>query len=444
MKKMFLFLLVACISLISCQAAYAVPGGCPDDGATLLTIGGPDPINGFPATVLDSNGVAFEICLDPVNCVFDPIEVGNAFSEQIGFGEEGFWWSADASLEDAASDTKGILVMAAEAAFNPEVIADGNQFPFTRLRIRVDVGFAGTYTITYPYGRIVYPDLEPGRRVINDSFDIDFKAVPPNGTHQGRIGPFLVWEPLTDAPVGFVGDPAVEHVVSGSPCNTNEFRISAVDSNGAVIDLNGAEAGNDLVTDLFRVQGKLFDGQLTAPLIVNRASYSRSGGRGRVNIFATSTTNAVLTTEKEPLLPLAVMDRSGDIFFHSYFVTDPLAIPDTLTVTASIPGFDDGVAISTITDEVSISLAEYDVGRNILTLSATSSDLMASPVLTLSGGLGNLAPGVTRSIAGVMAPPASITVTSSSGGTATRSVDIVTPSSFILFIPPIISGGVVR
>jgi hypothetical protein len=45
-----------------------------------------------------------------------------------------------------------ILALAAEAAFNTETPAASDQFPFTRLRLRMDVPAAGIYTVTHPYG----------------------------------------------------------------------------------------------------------------------------------------------------------------------------------------------------------------------------------------------------------------------------------------------------
>ena len=51
---------------------------------------------------------------------------------------------------------------------------------------------------------------------------------------------------------GYVGDPAIEHTVTGSPFGTNEFTVSQVtDGNGNRSPLR------DRIDDLFAVQGKL-------------------------------------------------------------------------------------------------------------------------------------------------------------------------------------------
>ena len=62
----------------------------------------------------------------------------------------------------------------------------------------------------------------------------------------GRVGPWLTWE--ANAPSGFVGDPRVDHVVTGSPLNTNYFLVEGPNAGGQGIDR--------AQTNLFRVQGK--------------------------------------------------------------------------------------------------------------------------------------------------------------------------------------------
>ena len=228
--------IVAAFALFACaQSAHAIPGGCPIEGATPMNIGPLNPQNGFPLSVQDSTGLTVEMCLDPNLCISDPVIPGNVFSEQIGFGAEGFWASAEASLTTAAGiDAR--LITGVEAAFLTETPIDGDQFPFTRLRIRIDIPLAGIYTVTHPWGREVYTIETPDRRAVNESFDFSFAA---NSVHQGRIGPILRWDsdlPVTDAQGGqYIGNPAVLHAVTGSPCETNFFRIEAVALDGVKI-----------------------------------------------------------------------------------------------------------------------------------------------------------------------------------------------------------------
>ncbi len=125
--------------------AHGAMAACPADGATPINIGPTNPVNGFPEYVLDSEGTALQICLDevasdgsPVACLFDPPDLDpNSFSAQIGFGAEGFWWLAETGIDTLR--LPALIVQAVEAVFVSEVPVDGDQFPFTRLRIRIDV-----------------------------------------------------------------------------------------------------------------------------------------------------------------------------------------------------------------------------------------------------------------------------------------------------------------
>lgn len=421
-------------------------------GAEPITIGALHPINGFPRTVLDSNNVVLELCLDGANCIFSPLEGGNPFSEEIGFGAEAFWWSAEATIPvplPVPGMPEGILPIAllvtgVEAGFSAGVI-NGNQIQFSRLRIRIDAPFAGFYTVTHPFGQIIdRPVGAPGRRAINETVDVPFVA--GEAAHQGRVGPFLVWEPLSEAPAGFVGNPLVPHAVSGSPCGINEFRVSAVNNlvDRVPLDLNGPENdGNDLVTDLFKVWGKLFNNAPTLPLTVDTASYSRpaNGGPGRVNVFVSSTSIAAVTAQKLPQMPLKTLTRNGGKFFTSFDLASTFTLPATVNVIAHADGFNDGLAATPITDEVTIEIANYDIINRRLAIRANSSDKRVAPTLTLSDGLGTITSGVTRVIANVLVPPARITVTSSAGGSETKRVSIVEPSSLLLMMPAILSGA---
>ena len=63
----------------------------------------------------------------------------------------------------------------------------------------------------------------------------------------GQVGPFLVWD--GGAPAGYVGDPTVEHTVTGSPTGANLFRVEGPDVGGPGV--------NVIETDLFAVQGRV-------------------------------------------------------------------------------------------------------------------------------------------------------------------------------------------
>ena len=242
------------------------PGG-PEIRASKLKAPGPiDPNTGFPMWYEDTNGLRLDLCtgnadlcLGPLPDLSRPARVA-ADPADSNFPDEAFWWAADSSIE-AANGVEGILVMAAEAAFAAELPKAGDQVNFGRVRVRLSGLEAGaTYRVTHPYGSDVFENVAGGTRGVNYTEDIGVEDFP-QGILNSRIGPFLTWDtfgvdpatiPAGDAapPAGYVGDPAVEHRVKGSPLNQNFFRIEKLDP------VTGEYA---LVaeTDLFTVQGKL-------------------------------------------------------------------------------------------------------------------------------------------------------------------------------------------
>ncbi|WP_442497072.1 hypothetical protein [Methylobacter sp. sgz302048] len=416
------------------QTAQAITGGCPIEGATPMNIGplNNSPDSGFPLYVQDSSGLTVEICLHPTLCISDPVIPGHEFSELIGFGAEGFWAAADAIITTTAGiDAR--LISGVEAAFVTENPAAGQQFPFTRLRIRIDVPQAGIYTVTHPWGQEVYTIDTPGVRAVNDSFDIEFAA---NSVHQGRIGPILRWDaglPITDAQGGqYIGDPAIPHAVTGSPCGTNFFRIEAVALDGVTPlaidpgDSDGIGGTSSVQTNLFNVSGKLFSGNAPAPLVVDRTSYTREiGDEGQVNAFVTSAPLAEVTVRGEPNLPPddVPLDGNGQGLFFKSIPVDASVLPDSVEVSAKNSGNANASHINLLTDAVNITKAEYNVTSQTLTIQANSSDKATNPVLTVFG-FGDLTNG-SGTFSNVIAPPAKVTVTSAKGGTDSEDITII-------------------
>ena len=422
---------------------------CPSDGATPFRAGPVNPANpadpaynGFASYLQDSEGLALELCLTgdgsatgaPTNvCFYDPADAGNPFSVQVGFGPEAFWWLAGA---DVPTDVgRAVLVLGAEAAWAAEIPVDGQQFPFTRLRIRVDVPGAGTYTATHPFGQrqfvVTAADLDPdtGEGFINESLDIPFI---PDAVNQGRVGPWLTWDTfdpatqtLSDLPglIGFIGDAATPHAVTGSPCGTNVFRVEGPNIGGT---------GNNVVeTTLFTVQGQIFPGAVQTPLGVDSVSYSRSAEDAvHLNIFATAPTTATVTCDvcDHPVRGNALAtDTQGRFFTSQVLAALPSSVEVSATNTApnNLPASVSGIVPQ---DIVTITRAEYATATQTLTIEANSSDrsTTAAPPLILSYGSTALTPGVPTDI-GVALAPASVTVTSNRGGAATRPVTVINP-----------------
>lgn len=218
---------------------------------------------GYPSTLTDTglpagpgepreNAVELELCLDDPLCpvVGDVPDPTRGISFPDNFPDESFWWSGEAQFTAGGVDAR--LVLGVEAAFDTPTIQDGHQVAFGRIRVRLDNAVPGaTYQIVHPYGVVRATADDGGRLFYTDD----------NGCMSGPcgferlltqpVGPFLRWE--DGAPEGYVGDPSVEHTVTGSPFDTNEFTVSQV-TDGAGDPISPEQIGS---TDLFTVQGKL-------------------------------------------------------------------------------------------------------------------------------------------------------------------------------------------
>lgn len=401
-KKILLIAIAAVMMLIPLSYSFAE-----------LTAAGPaDPVNGFPAFYQDANGVALQIGLDPLFSFFDPPVAGNNFSQQIGFGAEAFWYLAETTVDMPVSlalpvGGKALIVMAVEAAFATGDPVNGQQFPFNRLRIRIDAPLAGTYTVTHPYGVDQFVVDVPGIGAINQTIDIG--GVMPDAATAlgGRIGPFL--RAVNPAPpAGFIGNINILQTVTGSPFGTNFFRVRG-------------PGGIDVQTDLFAVSGKIFTGTVGAPLTVERATYARTD-HNAVDVIAASAPTAQVSVAGLTALPAAMAgDGSGKFYRHIH--NGGAVLPATITVTAVNPTNTNTTLIKQLVDAVQITRAEYDANARTLTIQAASADLIEPPVLTATG-FGALAAGELI-VSNLLVPPASVTVTSSKGGSDTRTIDIV-------------------
>lgn len=300
-KKLFVYI-----------AAFLIAALAGSVSAALQAVGPTNPANGYPAWYQDTGGLALEQCFEPANakCMADPVIVGNSVSEQVGFGDEAFYWLTEALMNTKKADgTNGraLMVLALENAWINGGPTAGDQMVFGRARFFIDVPAAGRYKITHPFG-VAFFDVSQERinatngiRAINanllgeSGFDAaastniplgdvgcaaapcDFSLALPSG-----IGPFLTWDtfnidPNQSDPALFVaqtgkrhvGDPLVEHRIKGSPFGTNFLRIEGPGG----VDIDPALAGiqNIIETDLFTVGGRVavID---TVPPVIGAAS----------------------------------------------------------------------------------------------------------------------------------------------------------------------------
>jgi|MTBAKSStandDraft_1061840.scaffolds.fasta_scaffold03561_9 hypothetical protein len=240
---------------------------------------------GYPVWYEDENGLRLTICpgSDP-RCISDPITSSDPLQVGLGTGGETFWWAADAAIDEDHPDFgdlpvgldedgdevefDALLVLGIEGTFGgDESIIDGQQISFGRTRIRIDTPVAGDYTVIYPYGMKIFEDVPVDKGGINFTADIGIAdlADPDSafvGALYSEIGPqFLTWPDYLNEPdlnaggVQYIGDPRFPNPVTGSTFvydeeegPVNYFRVIGPEGSGI-----------DIRTELFLVQGKVFD-----------------------------------------------------------------------------------------------------------------------------------------------------------------------------------------
>jgi hypothetical protein len=345
---------------------------------------------------------------------------------------EAFWFLAETTIaNNAAGYGMDAYVAGIEAAFASENPADGDQQSFARIRIRVNVPLAGTYTITHPYGVETVNVTAPGRRAINITRDIGIGA-PGNfsGAVGGAIGPFLrsvngpytEVNPDTGATETFVGDPNLNEAVTGSPFNTNFVRITG-------------PAGT-IQSNVFSLSGKVLDNRQQTHVDIDRATYRRTAAGVRAEVFAKADSSSTLCfRETVALLPgppqtpcqTNLLGDNNGLFFGHRLGTG--AVPPVVVVTATNPtGTTRPTAVSAkLTDVVKVQTARYNWANHSLLIEATSSDEVAIPDM-VAQGYGRLSKTGTLqriTVADLTQPPAAVTVKSAAGGSDTEPVVVV-------------------
>ncbi|MFJ2690441.1 Ig-like domain-containing protein [Pseudomonas sp. NPDC087336] len=344
---------------------------------------------------------------------------------------ETFWYLAETSINDVGGYGVDAYVAGIEAAFASENPVDGDQASFARIRLRVNVPVAGTYTITHPYGVDTVTVTTPGRRAINITRDIGIGA-PGNfsGALNGEVGPFLrsvngpytELNPDTGATETFVGDPNLTEAVTGSPFNTNFLRVQG-------------PAGT-IETNLFTVSGKVLDNRAQTPVEIGRATYRRTSAGTRVEVFGKSANSSSLCFRESvalvagppptPCLITMPGDNNGQFFGHRLTGS---TVPPLVVVTATNPsGTTRPTAVSSkVSDVVKVQTARYSWDNHSLLIEATSSDEVVVPDM-VAQGYGRLTKSGTLqrlTVADLAQPPATVTIKSASGGSDTEPVVVV-------------------
>lgn len=347
---------------------------------------------------------------------------------------EAFWFLAETNIpNNGAGFGMDAYVAGVEAAFASGNPVDGQQQSFARIRIRVNVPVAGTYTITHPFGVETVNVTTPGRRAINITKDVGIGA-PGNfsGALNGAIGPFLrsINGPYTEVNPDtgnvetFVGDPNLTEAVTGSPFNTNFVRI------------DGPSGAGSIQTTLFTVAGKVLDNRQQTQVALDRATYRRTSAGVRTEVFAKADSSSTLCfRETLALLPgppktpcqTSLLGDNNGLFFGQRLGNGTL--PSVIVVTATNPaGTTRPTSVSAkLTDVVKIQTARYNWANHSLLIEATSTDEVAVPDM-VAQGYGRLSKTGTLqkiTVADLTQPPATVTVKSAAGGSDTEPVVVV-------------------
>ena len=446
--------------------------------AALKAVGPTDPVTTLPAYYQDLSNLAVQPCLDqngmcllpggfdklgnPVVPNFDP-----AFSPPLplvpitttapisdaNFPGEGFYYSATAIMPIEGGELAN-LAYVLEYAFLAGVSPDtAIVFLRTDLQKMINLSPDSTYRVTHPYGTfdfttdgagnarggggVVLRQEDPagGAGAAVGYFSPSFKSAPNT-----NIGPFL--RPadgiLITKTVGaethtYLGDPAATTLVNGVPTagvpvtggtNGNIFKIDRIVTGGTPVSQQSSWS-----TDLFSVSARIFTGNVASPMTIDHATYSRDASSGQVDIFVTAVSGATLTVNGNGI-PATLLTEdtpgSGKFFAHIPFTT---TLPSAMTITNSLDLPSPVAHPFALSDEVNITKALYDPVSKNLTVTASSRDKLVVPTLTapqfaapntLTGGT------LVKSLSTTI-PPETVTVTSSSLGTATAQVSVVTP-----------------
>ncbi|KAB7746001.1 hypothetical protein GA707_00180 [Nostocoides sp. F2B08] len=416
---------IAAAGLIVATAAVAIAEVTVGNPTNLAAVGPISGEHGYPTWYEDSEGLRLEQCLDLEDPYCDPAFLRGEMPNPdgpISFPDnwplESFYYLAGAEL-DMPGGGKAVLVGGLEATMANGATVDGDQVVFGRLRFDIDFPGAGTYEVVHPYG----VDTFTVTAAEADDFRYVEDITPAPGNFglalRSRINPFLVRaEGLITLPNGnaYVGDPAVPTTVTGSPHDTNFFRIDQVADDGTRTTV--------ATTDQFTLMGKVSTNSGVNPA----GAYLVETTSGRyLDVFATSDSNESISVEGTGLVK-TTLDADGGRYFGRLPLSTTVPGSVTFTNETDVP-----VATRTVdvTDRVVITSASYDTGTDELTVTATSSDEVDPPTLTLEGladtsGAAVVLAGGTATVA-TTAAPASVTVTSSGGGSDSA--------------PVIVSGG---
>jgi hypothetical protein len=410
---------------------------------SLTQVGPVSADNGFPTWYRDKNSAGatsrLEICLPVAPSLADPYCAPPVLPDPAApmvyptnYPDEMFYQMATAAIVQPGMDL--LVEMNLEGAYATGPVIAGDEMVFGRIRIRDrKTGYTPgtTWRVTHPYGQDLLVADAKGQ--MNMTQDTGTTPGAFGGALGSRVGPFLKWDPATapTAPVGYTGDPTINHTVVGSPYDTNFVKVEQE-------NLTTKAYTTIAETNLFSVQGRY---AINSGVDVARATYSlpTAPGAASIDVFASSEVNQSIQVSANLPLGFATTTLRGQD--GQYVGRLPLTVPATtdpqLGLGATIDVVNAGdkpVATKHVklTDLVTIASATYTLGAvgavdpdNTLVVKAFSSDEVSAPapVLTVTGfgvlPAGGTATAPASAAFSVIAPPPTITVTSDHGGSAT-------------------------
>lgn len=397
-----------------------------------MTVGPINAFDGFPVWYKDENGLRLPLNVDPTDPYsgITPADLPNPalpVSFPDNYPAEAFYFLAEAEMTTGTGE-RARLVLALEAAFVSEVPRAGDQIVFGRVRIRIfGLQPNAEYTVTHPYGTdtfIAEPDGE-GAGEINFTEDI-------GGLNGGefeialnsRIHPFLKWDPNVAplAPEGYIGDPNVPHPITGSvfvdPFGQpqNIFRIEGPGIGIGSPDRSttpGLDPDNCIETRLFTILGKI---STISGVDVPRVNYTQTDSSGGLlDVFAVSDDTAQSISVSGNGIDTTLLQGINGCYFARVAFTGARP-PASITVTnlSDIPNsIKEAVPVDFIT-----ASATFDTNTQILTIVASSSDIIGAPALSISDfGIGEIIiPPNGVSTVNLTFAPTQVTINSTGGG----------------------------
>jgi len=382
------------------------------------------PLNelGFPRWYRDSSDVLLELGIDPADpnlpAVGELPTPGAPLSFPDNFPDEAFYFLAEARLATGGTPVAGRarVILALEAAFG----GDGSpkakmQAVFGRIRFRIDRAIPNeTYVFTHPYGQSGELQADDRGRVF-ETEDISLSPGDFEAALGSQIGPFLRWD--VDAPQGYLGDGRTPHKIIGSPLPQPQNyviiegpAIGSLDVDGGPTRAPGEPANrNKVYTDLFVVQGRV--ARVTG-VRIDRATYHRpAAGPMTLDVLAGAEPNQQLILRGPGVADTDLRAQGRVYITRATLAGDPAAGVTVTNASDNPPTVEPAQPRDLVT-----ASAAYHIDTRTLTVSAHSSDEVATPTL-IAVGYGPLN-AVPQAFTGIDAVPPTLTVVSALGGTA--------------------------